>query len=142
MGVEEKTQAEELPLAESADQIMESANDTVEEVLPIPEWGLSVKVRSFTAATQAAIKQKGFEFNETTGSASPNFAEIEIAQFQMSVVQPKFSEGKVRELHLTSGKGFARVIKWLTEHNELDEESLLKSEGSAEKPDESTEVST
>lgn len=116
------TQRGELPIG-TVEQILEAApKDIVKDVLAVPEWGFSVRVQSFTAAQSAAVKQRGFGFKgeETTVA----WAEMEIMQFQLGVIEPKFSEDQVRQLHLSSGPGFARVIEKLDELGKIDKEAL------------------
>jgi len=114
----------ELP-AGSVEQILEAApKDIVHKVLDVPEWGYSIKIKSATAAESAAVKQRGIGFKgeETTVA----WAEMEIMQFQLGVEGPKFSEENVRQLHLSSGPGFARVIDALDEISKIDKEKLRK----------------
>lgn len=113
------------PKIGTVDQILEAApNDLIEETLFIPEWKCAVKVRSFTAAQSARIRQRGLGFKgeETTVS----WAEMEMAQFAEGVIEPAFTADQVRTLHKTSGRGFGRVIAWLDEHSNMDKEELRK----------------
>lgn len=115
-----------LPLG-TVEQILERAPaDLVEETIEIPEWKCSVKLRSFTAAVAAEIKQVGLAFKgEDTNVA---WARMEITQFQRGVIEPRFSEEQVQKLHATSGRGFARVIQWLDEKSGTDKEELRKAQ--------------
>lgn len=109
----------------SVEHILKKApEDIVTEIIDIPEWECSVKLRSSTAAQSAAIKERGFAFRgEETEVA---WAEMEITQFQQGVVEPHFTEDQVRELHLSSGRGFARVIENLDRISKIDKEALRK----------------
>lgn len=121
-----QTQEGSLPIG-TVKQILDAApRDLVEEVVPVPEWGLSVKVRSATAAQSATIKQRGFAFKGEEQKVS--WAEMEVIQFQMGVVEPRFSETEVRKLHATSGRGFQRVINWLDENSGIKKEELSKAQ--------------
>lgn len=113
-----------LPIGSVKDILDRAPSDLVEEVLEIPEWNCSVKVRSLTAAQSASVKQRGFGFKgEETQVA---WAEMEIVQFQQGVVEPRFSEDEARKLHLRSGRGFQRVIAWLDAKSGMDKEELRK----------------
>lgn len=128
---------EELPLAESVGEIMDVAgSDIVEETLPVPEWGRSIKVRSFTAAQAATVRQIGFQ-QQGGGAVVINWAAMEIAQFQMGVVSPSFSETEVRALHMKSGRGFGRVIAWLDEKSAIDKKAMEEAKERFQGPDES-----
>lgn len=118
------TQTGKLPIG-TVEQILEAApKDLKEEILEIPEWGYSVRVRTFSAAESAAIKEGGFEFKGT--ETVINWGEMEVQQFMRGVIEPKFPEEKVRELHLTSGAGFSRVVGWLEENSGVDRQRLEK----------------
>jgi hypothetical protein len=131
------TQAGSLPIG-TVEQILEAApSDLIEETIPIPEWGCSVKLRSFTAAQAAMIKEESFQTDDD-GKTSFQWAEGEIKQFQMGVVEPAFDEEQVRRLHLSSGRGFAKVIAWLDDKSSIDRKELKKTReefrGSQESP--------
>jgi hypothetical protein len=107
----------------TVEQIMERApKDLVEEVLYIPEWECSVKVRSLTAAARARVRQRGVGFKGEEMQMA--WAEMEIAQFKEGVREPKFSTDEVRKLHMRSGRGFQRVVDWLDEHSSMNKEEL------------------
>jgi len=113
-----------LPIGSVEEILKKAPDDLVEENLEVPEWGCSVKVRSFTAAQAAAVKQRGFGFKGDETLVA--WAEMEIMQFKQGVVEPAFTEDQVRELHLSSGRGFARVIEKLDELSKIDKEALAK----------------
>jgi hypothetical protein len=113
-----------LPIGSVEEILKKAPEDLVEETLEVPEWGCSVKVRSFTAAQAAMIRQRGIGFKGDETLIA--WAEMEIMQFQQGVVEPAFSEDQVRELHLSSGRGFSRVIEKLDELSKIDKEALAK----------------
>jgi hypothetical protein len=119
-----RTQTGTLPIGTVEDILKEAPNDLVTEVLDVPEWKCSVKVRTFTAAQSAMIKQRGFGFKGEEVQVA--WAEMEIMQFQQGVLEPHFTEEQVRELHLSSGRGFARVIEKMDELSKIDKEALAK----------------
>lgn len=128
--------AEALPLAGSAGEILDVAgSDIIEEILPVPEWGRSVKVRSFTAAQSATVRQIGFQ--QQGEGLVVNWAAMEMAQFKMGVIEPDFSEKEVRQLHMKSGRGFARIIAWLDEKSGLDKKAIEEAKERFQGPDES-----
>lgn len=105
--------------------ILEAApNDIVEETLEVPEWGCSIRVRSLTAAQEAQVKQKGLEFRGETTKVW--FAEMELTQFQASVVEPKFKLDDARRLQHTSSKGWQRVVAWIDKQSSLDKEEVAR----------------
>lgn len=128
----------------SVEKILSAApKDLKEEWVDIPEWGYSIKLKSFTASESARIKQRGFAIRE--GETAVAWAEMEIMQFELGVKDSgdgqSFTNEQVRQLHLTSGPGFARVIKWLDENSGLDKDALKKSQEDLRGSNESTEVS-
>jgi len=133
------TQTGQLPKG-SVEQILSAApKDILEEWVDIPEWGYSIQLRSFTASEQARIKARGFTIRE--GETAVAWAEMEIMQFELGVHNPVFTNEQVRKLHLTSGPGFARVIKWLDENSGLDKEALKKEQEQFRGQDERPEIS-
>jgi len=139
--------------AESAEQLAEAAllpigsvegilkaapSDLVEELIEVPEWGCSVRVRSFTAAQSARIRQRGIGFKGENTTVA--WAEMEKQQFIEGVIEPKFDKKSVEALHRTSGRGFSRVIKWLDEHSNMDKEALAEAKKEFQESDESEEV--
>lgn len=133
------TQTGKLPKG-SVEQILSAApKDLKSEWVDIPEWGYSVLLQSFTASEQARIKQKGFAIRE--GETAVAWAEMEIMQFELGCKEPSFTNEQVRKLHLTSGAGFARIIKWLDENSGLDKEALKRSQEEFRGSDERAPVS-
>lgn len=123
----------------SVEEILERASsDIIEKILPVPEWGVAVKVRSFTAAQSATIRTVGFQ-QEGEG-VNINWPLMEQTQFKMGVVEPAFSEKEVRQLYMKSGRGFQRVIKWLDENSGLDKEAMKEIKETFPGSDERTEV--
>jgi hypothetical protein len=124
----------------SVEQILSAApKDLKTEWVDIPEWGYSVQLRSFTASESARIKQRGFAIRE--GETAVAWAEMEIMQFELGVQDPQWTNEQVRQLHLTSGPGFARVIKWLDENSGIQKDQLKKAQEDLRGSNESTEVS-
>lgn len=119
------TQTGKLPIGTVKDILAKAPTDLVEEVLEIPEWGCSVRVRSFTAAQSARIKSLAFK-PTPDGGTEVAWAAMEQTQFQEGVIEPKFSEKDVKKLHLSSGRGFQRVIDWLDESSKINKEELKK----------------
>lgn len=107
----------------TVDQILEAApGDIVTEVIDVPEWGCAVKLKSFTAYEAASIRQAGIGFRgENTEVA---WAQMEKQQFLLGVMEPSFTPNQVEKLHMSSGRGFARVIQWLDEKSNIDKEAL------------------
>lgn len=131
------TQSGKLPVG-TVREILDAPTDTVEEILEVPEWKCSVKVRSFTAAQSARVKQHGFK-SRPDGGVEIAWAAMEHLQFKEGVIEPQFSELEVRRLSLKSGPGWARIINWLDEHGKIDKEALERVQDEfpgSDKPDE------
>ena len=133
------TQTGALPIGTVQEILERAPKDLVEETIAVPEWGCSVKIKASSAAQSAAVKQRGFGFKgEETLIA---WAEMEIMQFQQGVIEPRFDEEQVRELHLSSGPGFTRVIEALDKLNKIDKEKLRQVREEFPGPKESTSLS-
>src|SRR4051794_17286613 len=105
---EKKAEAEKkngrLPIG-TVDQILERApTDLEEDTVEVPEWNCSVKIRTLTAAERAQIRQIGIV------GGDDSWAEMEVRQFMLGVIEPRFDELQVRKLYAESGNGFSRVI--------------------------------
>lgn len=111
-----------LPIGTVQTILERAPDDIVEAVLPVPEWGCSVRVRSLTAAQEAQVKQKGLEFRGETTKVW--FAEMELAQFQASVVEPKFRLDDARKLQHSSSKGWQRIVAWIDKQSSLDKKEV------------------
>ena len=132
------TQTGHLPIGSVEDILKKAPQDIVEEILDIPEWECSVKLKSFTAAETAAIKEASLALKgEETEVA---WGEMEVQQFKLAVVEPAFTEEQVRQLHLTSGRGFKRVIDWSDDQSNINKEELRKMREDFRGSDESAPV--
>lgn len=133
-----QTQAGQLPIGTVEEILKRAPSDLKEKTIEVPEWGCSVKLKSFTAAQSAAVKERGFGFKgeETTVA----WAEMEISQFQMAVVDPHFNEDQVRELHLSSGPGFNRVVEEIDKLNKIDKEALRKARDEFQRSEQQAEA--
>lgn len=119
-----RTQDGSLPIGTVEEILKRAPSDIVEAVLPVPEWKCSVRVRSFTAAQSAQVKQHSLKFREQGTDIA--WADMEITQFLEGVVEPRFTREEATHLHSISGKGFQRVINWLDENSGTDKEALSK----------------
>lgn len=133
-----KADEDKLPIGTKEEIQDVAGRDIKEEILEIPEWGYSVRVRAFTAAKQATVRQIGFQ--QSDGGVIINWSMMEIAQFQMGVVEPSFSEKEVRNLHSKSGPGFQRIIKWLDDNSGLDKKAMEDAKDRFQGSDESGEI--
>ena len=71
-------QTGQLPIGTVEEILKRAPSDLIEDVLEVPEWACSVKVKSFTAAQSAEVKQRGLAFKgEDTKVA---WAEMLLAQ--------------------------------------------------------------
>lgn len=119
-----QSQTGHLPIGTVEGILKKAPEDIVEETIDIPEWECSVKLKSFTAGESAAIKEASLSLEgEKTDVA---WGEMEIQQFKMAVVEPSFTEEQVRQLHLTSGRGFKRIIDWSDAQSNINKEELRK----------------
>lgn len=111
-----------LPIG-TVEGILEAApSDRVTETIEVPEWGCSVRIQSLSAADQAAVKQASVVLGK--GDPGLAWAAMEKTQFQLGVVEPKFTLADVNTLHHKSGAGFARVIAALDRISNLNKEEL------------------
>ncbi len=120
----------ELPVG-TVEGILEVApKDLIEEWVDVPEWECRVKIKTFTADQRAQIRQIGIRSPETA------WGDMEVHQFLMAVVEPKFNEHQARKLHQNSGAGFARVIERHDELSAMSKEELREAREAFRGPDE------
>lgn len=111
----------------TVDQIMERApKDLREEVVHVPEWDGDVRIKSYTAAELSRIRDESVTGVGETAQIS--LGKMEILQFQLAVVEPRFSEEQVRNLRLVSGRGFSRVIEAIDNMTGTDKEELRRAQ--------------
>jgi hypothetical protein len=117
-----------LPIG-SVEEILQAAgSELAEEILEVPEWGRSLRIRSLTAAQVARINQKAIE--QARGNATIQFAELEKARFLEGVIEPKFSPEAVNALYHRSGPAFSRVVKALDRVSGTTREELRQAQDS------------
>lgn len=109
--------------ASAEDLLINAPKDIIEKDVEDVFGGLTVRVRSLTASQAAHVKQKSFTMG---GGRTPDLAwgQMEIAQFEMGVIEPKLSHEQVLMLHRMSGASFAKVINVLDEISGMGKEEL------------------
>jgi hypothetical protein len=120
------TQTGKLPIGSVEHILKKAPEDLKEEILEIPEWECSVRMRSLSAAAASEIKQTGFNFEGDNTEVQWGLMEKE--QFRRAVIEPKFNEEEVTQLHFTSGLGWARIMKWIENSSTLDRKKLKEAE--------------
>lgn len=101
----------------TAAQILE-CSDLEEEVVEVPEWGGSVRVRSFSKALQQQIRKDAKIAGEIDSDR------LELLLFISGVVEPKFSPDQYEQLRKKNAKALDRVLKVLNRLSGLGEEAL------------------
>jgi len=123
-----------LPIG-TVEQILERApKDLKTEVVPIPEWDCSLRLRSLSAAQSAEVRQVSLDISGDSPDVA--WAAMERRQFLEGVLEPKFDESQVAQLHKSSGRGFARVIAWLDANSGTNKEELRKAQHEFREPEE------
>lgn len=104
-----------LPIGTVADILEAAKNDGTEEILEIPEWGMSVRIRSLTAADDARMKSASAIPGSNGQGPRVDIGAMERIQFERGVIEPKFRKEDVNTLQHRSSSGFRRVIRRLDE---------------------------
>lgn len=105
--------SEHLPIGSVADILEAAKHDVTEETIDIPEWGMSVRIKSLTAADDARMKSASAVPGQNGSAPRVDIGAMERVQFQTGVVEPKFRMEDVNVLQHRSGSGFKRVIRAL-----------------------------
>jgi len=107
----------------TADELLANApKDIVEKDVEDVFDGLTIRVRGLTAAQASQVRQQSLNMNQR--GADVAWAQMEIAQFEMGVIEPKLSHTQVVMLHRTAGPSFTRVIEVLDELSGTNKEEL------------------
>jgi hypothetical protein len=113
----------------TAEELLEAApKDIREQDVNDVFGGKCVKVRGLTAAQSAHVRQLSFTVRGGQRVPELAFAQMEIAQFELGVVEPKLSHDQVLMLHRTAGPSFTRVIEVLDELSGIGKEELRKAQ--------------
>jgi hypothetical protein len=111
----------------TAEELLSNApKDIVERDVEDVFSGLTVRVRGLTAAQAAHVRQQSL--NMGRGGASVVWAQMEIAQFELGVIEPKLAHEQVVMLHRMAGPSFAKVIEVLDEISGIGKEELRKAQ--------------
>lgn len=105
---------------------------TAEDVEDV--FGGKVRIRSLTAAQQARVKQVSLDLSGRNPDVA--WAEMERTQFQLGVIEPKFTAEQVLMLHRMSGPSFAKVIERIDEISGTNKEELRKAQQEFQGPEE------
>lgn len=108
-------------------------NDIVEDDVE-GVFGGKVRIRSLTAAQQARVKQVSLNLSGRNPDVA--WAEMERTQFQLGVIEPKFTAEQVLMLHRMSGPSFAKVIERIDEISGTNKEELRKAQQEFQGPEE------
>lgn len=107
----------------SVEEILD-APDTIEDVVYVPEWKGSVRVRSFTLEEQQTWRR------EATVNGEVDEDRIEVLMFIHGVVEPKFTADRAEQLRKKSAGAINRVNKRLLELSGLTKEASKAAEKS------------
>lgn len=109
------------------EQAIEAAPGDLEE-RDVEVWGGKVRVRALTAHQAARVHQGNVKVIK--GQPDVNIGAVQIAKFELGVIQPKFTHDQVVKLHRTSGAGFKLVVDTIDEISGMteDEEAAAEAE--------------
>lgn len=109
----------------TVDQAKENAPADLQEE-DVEVWGGKVRVRSLTAAQSAAVKQASIDLKGRHPDVA--WAEMERRQFLYGVIIPKHTKEQVKDLHVSSGVGFKKIVDKIDELSGIDKEELRKAQ--------------
>jgi len=112
--------------ATAEDLLANAPKDIVEQDVEDVFGGLVVRVRGLTASQAAHVKQMSFSVAGRNPELS--WAQMEMAQFELGVIEPKMEQAQVLMLHRTAGKSFAKIIAVIDEISGIGKEELRKAQ--------------
>jgi hypothetical protein len=112
-------------------QAILDAQDLAEEVVPIPEWGGSVRVRALSRGAYHEATKAATEPTQD-GKGELNGERFEQLLFVASVVEPAFTADQAGLLSAKSASAMAKVMAVVLRINGLTPEAVTKAKKSAE----------
>ena len=106
------------------------ASDIKEETVDVPEWGGSVRVRSFTKAQAQSIRERATLQRDTRDkkAGTLDINHMELLMFIEGVVEPKFSEGHLLTLKEKSAAAIERVNRAIARLSGMDAQAVAAAE--------------
>ena len=106
------------------------ASDIREETVEVPEWGGSVRVRSFTKAQAQSIRERATLQRDTRNAKAGTLdvSHMELLMFIEGVVEPRFSEGHLITLKGKSAVAIERVNKAIARLSGMDAQAVDQAE--------------
>lgn len=115
--------------ATAEDLLANAPKDITEQDVEDVFGGLTVRVRGLTAAQSAHVKEKSLSLGTRGGQqAGVAWAQMEITQFELGVIEPKMTHDQVLMLHRMSGPSFAKVIQVIDDISGIGKEELRKAQ--------------
>jgi hypothetical protein len=113
--------------ASAEDLLLNAPKDIIEQDIEDVFGGLTIRVRGLTASQAAHVKQQSFNVSGR-GGAEVAWSRMEIAQFELGVIEPSLTHDQVLMLHRTSGPSFTKVISVLDEISGIGKEELREAQ--------------
>lgn len=117
------------PQYATVDQVLANApKDIIERDVTDVFGGLTVRVRSLTAAQSAHVKQQSITMKGRNTELA--WGQMEREQFELGVIEPKFTSQQVLMLHRTAGPSFNKITEVLDEISGINKETLREAQQS------------
>lgn len=100
--------------------------DITEKVVPVPEWGGEVRVRSITQRQMNSIKNSAKQAAESDENIDEDTVNWNI--FKEGVVEPAFDDGDREWLMDKSSSAYMRVLKEILISSKLNDNALKPEE--------------
>lgn len=98
------------------------AADTPEEVLPVPEWGGSVRIRGLTKRQQVDARARSMVNGEV------DVAESQMVLWMEGVIEPRFTREQMAALFEKNAGAVDRVLKRLLVLSGMDDGAVKEKE--------------
>ncbi len=105
----------------TVEQIM-TANDIVERVVDVPQWGGSVRIRGLTKGQHQQLRKRA------TSRSQVDTDRLEMLLFSESVIEPRFTLEQAQSLRDKAAAPFERVLKAVLEVNGLADGAVEEAE--------------
>lgn len=113
----------------TADEIW-AAKDIEERVVPVPQWGGAVRIRTFSKKQVSDFNKQATRRNKATGKDETDNDLLEALLFTEGVIEPKFSLEDYEKLQEKSVAALVTIVKAINAASGLSEEAVAEADKS------------
>lgn len=109
-----------------------AAQDIEERTVPVPQWGGSVKIRTFSKRQASDMTKRATVKDRHTGKESVDNDRLEALLFSEGIVDPKFTVDDYEQLQDKSAVAISVILRAIMDASGLSEAAVTDATKSAE----------